>query len=410
MTEVFTFRNPSNTTTSGQVETYKVYKGSNLSNDNLIASYIYTYDNNGNILTTFDGTNETRYTYDNVNQLIREDNQSKGESYVWTYDNSGNILSFGIYPYTIGDLDATGTNPIVYSYGNSMWKDLLTGLDERIITYEYEDPEISLNEDGECITLNNIGNPLFIGDPKNDNDPGNRSFTWAHGRQLQTLSQNEITWEFTYSSNGQRTGRYIKNGGSSYEYVYNDSKLMQMTVINNEETNIVNFTYDVKGLPLTMIVDGSIYYYITNLQGDVVALVDAIGTTVASYSYTAYGEVFTEGNPTIIGLNPLTYRGYIYDIETNLYYLQSRYYDPVIGRFLNSDGIIATGQGLIGNNMFSYCMNNPVGRYDSEGDASGPITDKIIHDVVLAYLCATNKDLSMTQTCVYYNGVDAWGG
>ena len=106
------------------------------------------------------------------------------------------------------------------------------------------------------------------------------------------------------------------------------------------------------------------YYYVQNLQGDVIALVDsANGNTVVTYTYDAWGNVLsTNGSlATTLGvLNPFRYRGYVYDTETRLYYLQSRYYDPNLGRFINADALASTGQGLIGNNMFAYCNNNPV--------------------------------------------------
>ena len=119
----------------------------------------------------------------------------------------------------------------------------------------------------------------------------------------------------------------------------------------NGKTETHNFFYDNSGTPYAMQVDGTTYYYITNLQGDVMELVDASGNTVASYTYSPYGKVLTaEG--TLADKNPLRYRGYYYDAESGLYYLQSRYYDPNIGRFINADSYASTGQGILGfNNM-----------------------------------------------------------
>lgn len=70
---------------------------------------------------------------------------------------------------------------------------------------------------------------------------------------------------------------------------------------------------------------------------------------------------------TLINRNPYLYRGYRYDRETGLYYLNSRYYDPETGRFLNADVYVSTGQGVLGNNMFAYCLNNPVNGEDQYG-------------------------------------------
>ena len=113
------------------------------------------------------------------------------------------------------------------------------------------------------------------------------------------------------------------------------------------------------------------YYFVQNLQGDVVALVDsADGDTVVTYTYDAWGNVLSVGGElkdTLGKQNPFRYRGYVYDSETKLYYLQSRYYDPEMGRFINADVYVSTGQGILGNNMFAYCLNRPVSCADSDG-------------------------------------------
>ena len=97
------------------------------------------------------------------------------------------------------------------------------------------------------------------------------------------------------------------------------------------------------------------------------ALLDASGNAVASYAYDPYGKILsTEG--TMAETNPLRYRGYYYDAETGLYYLQSRYYDPATCRFINADGYASTGQDVLGCNMFAYCNNDPVNLNDSKGN------------------------------------------
>ncbi len=113
---------------------------------------------------------------------------------------------------------------------------------------------------------------------------------------------------------------------------------------------------------------------------------------------------------TLGTLNPLRYRSYVYDTETGYYYLQSRYYDPEIGRFINADAFASTGQGMLNNNMFVYCLNNPTFYVDEAGYIPQAVTDKIIHDMVLAYISANQANLSWTGTCIYYNGEDFRGG
>ena len=117
------------------------------------------------------------------------------------------------------------------------------------------------------------------------------------------------------------------------------------------------------------------YYFEKNLQGDIIAIYTESGTKIGSYTYDAWGNctVSTESGATtsqkriVRTLNPFRYRGYYYDTDTGLYYLQSRYYNPKWGRFLNADGYVNTGMGLLGHNMYAYCNNNPVMYVDSDG-------------------------------------------
>ena len=128
---------------------------------------------------------------------------------------------------------------------------------------------------------------------------------------------------------------------------------------------------------MSMRFNGARYLYIKNIQGDVMAIANSAGTIYARYEYDAYGRVVsvTDGNGNdvssqpnhIANVNPIRYRGYYYDTESGLYYLKSRYYDPVTCRFINADGYISTGQGLLSTNMFAYCGNNPVNRVDPTG-------------------------------------------
>ena len=110
---------------------------------------------------------------------------------------------------------------------------------------------------------------------------------------------------------------------------------MRMTVGDD----ILDFSYDANGAPLTMTCNGTVYYYITNLQGDVMAVESATGSTVAQYAYDAWGNIIAMMG-TLAELNPLRYRGHVYDQETGFYYVSSRYYDPEIGRFINADAAI----------------------------------------------------------------------
>ena len=175
---------------------------------------------------------------------------------------------------------------------------------------------------------------------------------------------------------------------------------------NTTTTRVSQVTYTGAGSTTT-----KFYYYVQNLQGDVIALVDsANGNTVVTYTYDAWGNVLNvDGSlKTTLGvLNPFRYRGYIYDSETKLYYLQSRYYDPNLGRFLNADAFTSTGQGILGNNMFAYCGNNPICYSDPEGTFWWPA---IIPIVVIPFLltgCGNSDDDApdgyVKENSIYHN-------
>ena len=155
-------------------------------------------------------------------------------------------------------------------------------------------------------------------------------------------------------------------------------------------TRILVFSYDENNTPIGFQFKGTSgvwYYYVyaKNIQGDIVALyrrdTDSDGnkslTHIANYEYDPWGKTLsiksasgsTITNPDNSALiNPLRYRGYYYDNESGFYYLQSRYYDPSIGRFINADSYASTGQDFLGYNMFAYCNNNPTDYSDPTGE------------------------------------------
>ena len=134
-----------------------------------------------------------------------------------------------------------------------------------------------------------------------------------------------------------------------------------------------------------MNLNGTEYFYLRNAQGDIIGLIDGDGVRVVSYAYDSWGKPIVtdaeknDANDTIkdgitgslantVGVkNPYRYRGYRYDTETSLYYLQSRYYNPEWGRFLNADGLIGKTGDLLGHNLFVYCKNNAINGSDPTG-------------------------------------------
>ena len=129
---------------------------------------------------------------------------------------------------------------------------------------------------------------------------------------------------------------------------------------------MLDIIYDNTGKPYALNYDGTVYYYVLNLQGDVISIVSRWGSTEGRYTYDAWGNLLAVSGD-IAYLNPIRYRGYYYDSETRLYYLGSRYYDPQVKRFVNADGYTSVGQGYLGYNMFAYCKNSPINYCDSGG-------------------------------------------
>ena len=200
------------------------------------------------------------------------------------------------------------------------------------------------------------------------------TLTWQNGRQLATLSGNGITASYTYDVDGLRTSKTVNGVKHEYYYVGNTLQYEKFGTIE------LWFFYDADGNPSGVrYKNGSTttdYYFVCNWRGDVIRIYDGAGAVVANYNYDAWGGIIsvTDANGAAItdsthiaNVNPLRYRGYYFDSETGFYYVSSRYYDPKVGRWINADGFVSTGQDIIGYNMFAYCGNNPVNRKDPTG-------------------------------------------
>ena len=158
----------------------------------------------------------------------------------------------------------------------------------------------------------------------------------------------------------------------THEYLTQSGKVVRETITTSMDTTTLDFFYDESGRPFAFnyTPEGSTpntYYYILNLQGDVVQIIDEGGVLQAEYVYSPWGEIISaEGD--LAEINPLRYRGYYYDSETGFYYLQSRYYDPENHRFINADSYLSTGRGTVAQNMYAYADNSPVMNTDSCGN------------------------------------------
>ena len=190
------------------------------------------------------------------------------------------------------------------------------------------------------------------------------TYSYGNNGSVAQITDGEEEISYAYNGDGQRVSKTVN--GTTTEFIYNGDILAGQKTGND----VLVFMYDNNGDPFGFICNGTEYYYIKNAQNDVTAIASADGTILANYYYDSWGKLIeTTGNATIAELNPIRYRSYYYDSETEWYYLNTRYYSPELCRFISSDGYIQTGQGLLDKNMFAYCLNNPIIRFDSNGNS-----------------------------------------
>ena len=269
------------------------------------------------VTDSIDGT--TEYTYDALGQLLTETVNGEVVNSM-EYDNYGNI---------------TKKNGKAYTYGDATWEDLLTGFDGKTIEYDAQ------------------GNPVkYLG----------HTLTWEKGRQLKKFDN----IEYTYNANGIRTSKKVN--GILHTYTLDGTKILRETWNDNTLVPL----YDNEDSVCGILYNNVPYYFIKNLQGDIIAIVDKDAQTVARYSYDAWGVptvTLDTSNCQIADINPFRYRGYYYDKEIGLYYLQSRYYDAKLGRFVNGDApdVIFAKTDTSACNLYDYCDNTPTDRQDHSG-------------------------------------------
>lgn len=309
-----------------------------MQNGKTINTLRYAYDEGENITSIQDnGRLKNRYTYDELDRLIREDNARLGKTFTVTYDRGGNILARNEYAYTTGDLTDRDT----------------------VAEYDYA-YDARVGDRLAAINGDEIGDYDALGNPRSY--LGN-TLTWKNVRQL--ASFNELT--FDYDVDGIRT----RKGETAYMTL--DGRLIR----EKSPTHAIDYVYDETGVCAIRVNDRDWYRFRRNLQGDVTRVLDKDGEIVVEYVYDAWGnhEVYDgEGNRIATdiehlgNLNPIRYRGYYYDAETDLYYLQTRYYDPATCRFVNADDVTyADAETLQGLNLYAYCGNNPIMRIDPTG-------------------------------------------
>ena len=321
------------------------------------ATLTYAYDDAGNITSVSDGSKTISYEYDLLGQLIRANDPydttagTTGTTWKYAYDLGGNIQSKTAYAFTTGTV-GSAVKTDSYTYGDANWKDKLTAFNGTTITYDA------------------IGNPI---------NGGTWNYTW-NGRQMRATHKgnfgepgyDEITYD--YNEDGLRTKKtrmYYDNATGDIGYKVTNYTLHGKNIVHmSDGSNSLHFFYDAQNKPAVVIFNGTAYAYLYNLQGDVIGLVDSNGTKMVSYSYDAWGKMISKTGSlasTLGTIQPFRYRGYVFDEETGLYYLRSRYYSSTIQRFISSDLVVGFVGQLFTHNQYTYCENNPINYVDRNG-------------------------------------------
>lgn len=314
----------------------------------------YRYDEKGNIIAINKQGNEKEelvaaYEYDSQSQLIQEDNREAGVKKVFQYDKYGNIKNIETFIYQPGTaMQLSQSINLDYS---STCKEQVQSVNQNHITYDKQ------------------GNPIRY--------YNGMEFGWDNGRMLSTLQNGSWITQYAYNNEGIRTGKIQGDKKTTYD-IY-DSRILHEKIVDDDKVQDIWYLYngmnEVIGFELIDRDGEHVYFYEKNLQEDIIAIYSDDGKQVVTYTYDAWGnllEMKGEQASTIGQLNAFRYHSYYYDKESGFYYLQSRYYDPNIGRFLNADDpiMLIPDNSLLSldtGNLYQYCGNNPVNRQDKSG-------------------------------------------
>jgi RHS repeat-associated protein len=290
-------------------------------NDILIEENYYEYDNNNNITKE----NDKVFTYDALNRIKTNNNTE------YDYDAAGNILSKSI-------LEGVTLKVTSYTY-NDKNQLLSTATLENVdvisqSTYTYDDNGNQLTEITNGTTTTN---------------------TYNKRNELIQVNDGQVS-QYNYNLEGKRVQ---KTTDSTINYVYDgDNIILELDEQNNQ---VATNTY---GLALVKRTTDKEGYYLYNGHGDVTKIVDNQNTILNTYVYDNFGKILSE---TETFNNPYKYAGYYYDKETKTYYLQSRYYNPEIQRFISEDTYRGYIDDPLSLNLYTYCANNPMIYVDPSG-------------------------------------------
>lgn len=349
----------------------RISKVMDVKNGSTFHNVSYGYDAMGRIVSESDSTDTSfnnTYVYDAFGRLIQENNKALDKTFVFKYDDNGNIIGCDTIAYTTENVSNDNvTETHVY---DSTIKDRLVKFNNISISYDAN------------------GCPTYY---------NGRNYTWTKGKltrvhcgAAQQPGSLYADCKFTYDAYGRRLSKsytYDPNPASTSDYSYtynttyyydNSGRLVREYCIEKyisgtTNTRDITYLYDessIIGAVQTYNGTTGTFYFDRNVKGDVIGIFNSSGTKVASYVYDAWGNCTTR---TIVvnnfsSYNPIRYKGYYYDRETGWFWLSSRYYSPELCRFISPDSVDYLDPSAInGLNLYAYCGNDPINRYDPSG-------------------------------------------
>jgi RHS repeat-associated protein len=249
-----------------------------------------------------------------------------------------------------------------YNY-DSTWKDQLVSITNiDYVNGVAQTPQVVQ----QYASYDNSGNPTKIENFKYEDVTYHHARLEYDGRQLVGIKvYNDdletivlVTISYKYNDQGIRTEKTVN--GIKTEYFVDGDKVLQE---KSSDGTVIYYLYDEDGKLIGFNYNNKNYLYIRNSQDDITKIVDESGNIVVEYTYDAWGNILNKDeleSNTIAKINPYRYRGYRYDEETDWYYLNSRYYNPEIGRFINADGLVGQPGDILGYNMYAYSKSNPI--------------------------------------------------
>ena len=315
----------------------------------------YAYDKRGNITSIKNGeTLVASYEYDGLGRLKRE-NDPQGQVTVYEYDKSGNISIKRQFPYS--EYAAISTNTLANSnFGTE-------------VKYTYEDDKLKGYNGVVGVTYDYAGNPRKWFKHGANGTECALKLEWKESTLVGITDETtNKKYEYTYNADGLRTGKTVD--GVRHEYYLSGSKILEETRESGGTKKLIKYYYDDTGV-VGFNLDGTDYYFVKSMQGDVEKIYSASGELKAEYSYDSWGKCTIKSSVSgIAEANAFRYRGYYFDSESGLYYLNSRYYDPIIGRFISLDSLDYLDPSALGGlNLYAYCGNNPIMYVDPEGNS-----------------------------------------